>query len=97
MESIEANAKRLRELKERATPGPWKVSHRSIGCDEDDDESAGLGLEIEGPPEPGLRGQFARAADAQLAVFARNMDIERDLELLVAEVRRLRSASGGAA
>jgi hypothetical protein len=96
LEAIEERVKRLNQLKARATPGPWRVSHRAYGCDENDDESAGLGLEIEGPPEPGLRGQFARSADAQLVAFVRNNDIERDLEQLIAEVRRLtRSARGG--
>lgn len=52
------------------TPGPWAVSHRCIGCGPKDDESAGLGLELVGPPEPALRGQFAKAADALLAAAA---------------------------
>ena len=30
----------------------------------------GLGWDIEGPPEPMLRGQFAKAADAKLAAAA---------------------------
>jgi hypothetical protein len=36
----------------------------------DQDECCGLGWEIIGPPEPQLRGQFARAADARLIAAA---------------------------
>ena len=52
-----------------ATPGPWTVNHRHIAGSENDDEMSGLGLEIEGPPEPILRGQFSRSADARLAAL----------------------------
>ena len=52
------------------TPGPWRAVHRHSHGAPHDDEMAGLGWDIEGPPEPALRGQFARAADARLAAAA---------------------------
>ena len=52
------------------TPGPWRAVHRHAHGGPDDDERAGLGWEIEGPAEPMLRGQFARAADARLVAAA---------------------------
>ena len=52
------------------TPGPSRAVHRHSHGGADDDELAGLGWEIEGPAEPALRGQFARAADARLAAEA---------------------------
>lgn len=61
---------KLRQTAEQATEGPWQAVHRNVGCTEHDDESAGLGLEIEGPPKPGMRGQFSRSADARfIATF----------------------------
>ncbi len=67
-----------------ATPGPWTISHRCYGKTEMDDESCGLGLEIEQWEEP-MRGYMSLSADARLCAYARN-----DLPALVAEVRRLR-------
>ena len=52
------------------TPGPWTVRHRCVDKSPYDDESCGLGLEVDGPPEPQLRGRFARAADAHLIAAA---------------------------
>ena len=52
------------------TPGPWTVHHRHVDKSPNDDESCGLGLEVDGPPEPQLRGRFARAADAHLVAAA---------------------------
>ena len=52
------------------TPGPWTVRHRCVDKSPYDDESCGLGLEVDGPPEPQLRGRFARAADAHLVAAA---------------------------
>ncbi len=52
------------------TPGPWTVHHRCVDKSPYDDESCGLGLEVDGPPEPQLRGRFARAADAHLIAAA---------------------------
>jgi len=78
---------RLRAIKERcerATEGPWGVRHRCRGCGPDDDEAAGLGLELVGPPQPLNKGQFARSADAQFCAHARE-----DVPALVAEVERL--------
>ena len=78
---------RLKEIKqraERATKGPWGVRHLCSGCTPEDDEGAGLGLELIGPPQPWLEGQFARAADAQFCAHARD-----DIPDLVAEVERL--------
>lgn len=78
---------RLNEIKQRcekATKGPWGVRHLCSGCSPDEDEGAGLGLELVGPPQPWLEGQFARAADAQFCAHART-----DLPDLVTEVERL--------
>ena len=52
------------------SPGPWKAVHRHVHGGPHDDEMAGLGWDIGGPPEPMLRGQFARAADARLMAAA---------------------------
>ena len=52
------------------TPGPWTASARHSSNDGTQDEMSGLGWEIEGPPEPMLRGQFAKAADAYLIAAA---------------------------
>ena len=52
------------------TPGPWTVRHRCVDKSPYDDESCGLGLEVDGPLEPQLRGRFARAADAHLVAAA---------------------------
>lgn len=60
----------LRALVAETTPGPWTVSHRHVDCTEYDDERSGLGLEIEGPDRPILRGDFARSADARLVALA---------------------------
>lgn len=62
----------LRELEAQATPEPWSAMHRCVGCKPQDDESWGLGLEIEGPPEADGRGQFKRGADARLIAELRN-------------------------
>lgn len=56
-----------------ASPRPWSVSHRHASCTVNDDEECGLGLEIEGPPEATMRGQFSRAADARLIALAVNL------------------------
>jgi hypothetical protein len=50
-----------------------------------DDESAGLGLRIIGPPEAMNRGQFEKGADARFIAAARE-----DVPALLAEVRYLR-------
>jgi hypothetical protein len=76
-----------RRLCEQATPGEWRVRHRCVECTELDDEDCGLGLEIEGPEEPALRGQFARSADARLIVESHNSV----LPLLLDEVERLQT------
>ena len=52
------------------TPGPWMACHRSINAKGWEDEQSGLGWEIMGPPEPLLRGQFAKASDARLIAAA---------------------------
>lgn len=53
------------------TPGPWKAVPRSVLNDGTQDETGdGLGWDIEGPPEPQLRGQFKKAADAHLIATA---------------------------
>lgn len=88
---------RLQEIKARAdaaTAGPWKASHRHGLLTENDDESAGLGLEIEGPPEAWNRGQFSRGADASFIAHAREdvPDLIAALEASRAECARLRAA-----
>jgi hypothetical protein len=77
----------IRERAEAATPGPWVATHRHSQCTADDDETSGLGLEIEGPPEAWNRGQFALGADALFIAHART-----DIETLLAEVEQLRAA-----
>ena len=79
----------IRERAERATSGPWTASHRAVDRTADHDEcSGGLGLEVEGPPEPYLRGQFARAADAQFIAHARD-DIPFLLDLAERQAERI--------
>lgn len=63
---------RLDDLHTAATPGPWRVTGRHCDWQPGVDEQSGLGLEIAGPPEPELRGQFARWSDAALIAEARN-------------------------
>ena len=67
-----------------ATPGPWTATCRDM--DQQSGRHSGLGWEIEGPPEPILRGQFALAEDAQFIAHARE-----DIPALLAEVDRLRA------
>lgn len=55
------------------TPGKWKAVHRHSDGKATDDEMAGLGWDIEGPPEASNRGQFERAADAHLVAAAPDM------------------------
>ena len=52
----------------KETPKPWVAVPRHGNHDKD--EMSGLGWDIEGPPEPMLRGQFALAADAHKAAAA---------------------------
>ncbi|MHB1524948.1 MAG: hypothetical protein ACYCZN_01485 [Candidatus Dormibacteria bacterium] len=80
MSRVEEIAKRLSE----ATPGPWRAQHRCVGCTDADDESCGLGLEIEGPPEASMRGQFALGADARFIAAAPD-----DIDYLLKRVRDL--------
>ena len=54
------------------TAGPWKARARCVTNDGTQDEMAGLGWNIEGPPEP-TRGQFFKAADAYLAAASPEM------------------------
>ena len=55
------------------TPGPWIARARHRHNDGTQDELDGVGWDIEGPPIPWLRGQFARAADARLIAAAPDM------------------------
>lgn len=74
-------ADRLKELRERATKGPWNLVHRCIGGpktpDPDVDEICGLGWDwddtepFNAPPEP-MRGAFEKGADAALIVHLVN-------------------------
>ena len=71
---------KLLALIKAAMPGPWVVRHRDVGGDAYTDEmSSGLGLEVEGPPEPALRGQYAKSADARLAALAPGLAVAVDL------------------
>ena len=55
----------------KETPKPWVAVPRHGNHDKD--EMSGLGWDIEGPPEPMLRGQFALAADARKVAAAQEM------------------------
>ncbi len=55
----------------KLTPAPWVASHRHCMGTDADDEISGLGWDIEGPPEPLLRGTYSKAADAQFVSLAR--------------------------
>jgi hypothetical protein len=83
----------IRARAEAATPGPWLASHRCVDRTPDDDESCGLGLEIDGPPEAYLRGQFARSADAQFIAAART-DIPALLDTIEALEQRVAELEG---
>jgi predicted metal-dependent phosphoesterase TrpH len=88
---------RLAAIRERlaaATPGPWEASHRHVHGTASDDEMAGLGWEIVGPPEPMNRGQFRRAADAALIANAPQdlADLLAERDALEAQVAALREA-----
>ena len=80
MSRVEEISKRVSE----ATPGPWSAWHRCVGCTDADDESCGLGLEIEGPPAASMRGQFALGADARFIAAAPD-----DVDWLLKRVRAL--------
>ena len=69
------------------TPGPWHARPRNIDNDLTQDAIAGLGWDVEGPPEPMLRGQFAKAADAYLAAAA--PEILAALERVLPHVGRI--------
>lgn len=63
------------QLAEKATPGPWVLSRRfALNKDRDisKEDPAGLGWEVEGPPEPILRGQFKRGYDALFIAVSRD-------------------------
>ena len=55
------------------TLGPWIAKPRHIDNDGFQDQIDGLGWDLEGPPVPMLRGQFARAADAYAAAASPDM------------------------
>lgn len=56
---------------EAATPAPWEACPRHVHNTGDQDEMSGLGWEVDGPPEPMLRGQFSKAGDAIFIAHAR--------------------------
>jgi hypothetical protein len=63
---------RLVEIEQRcaaATPGPWEAGARHDY--EDQDEVSGCGWDVDGPPEPSLRGMFSNRADAKFIAHAR--------------------------
>ena len=68
----------------KATPGKWEAYPRHSQNSGDDDEESGLGWDIEGPPEPMLRGQFSKAADAKLIAAMSPENIGRLLARLKA-------------
>jgi len=61
----------LAALARAATPGPWTERGRDVRHDRlvaegrNPADSLGLGCEVDGPPEAGLRGRFERHADAR--------------------------------
>ena len=57
-------------MRQGITPGPWTARPLSGLNDGTQDKITGLGWSITGPPEPQLRGQFSRAADAYLVAAA---------------------------
>ena len=69
------------------TPGPWKAVPRHVDNDGTQDEMGGMGWDIEGPPEPMIRGQFAKAADAYLGAAA--PDLLAALQSLYAACEKL--------
>ena len=80
-----------------STPGPWFARPRHVDNDGTQDEMGGLGWDIEGPPEPMLRGQFALAGDAYLVASAPLLK-EINAELLAALAaceRWIDSVTGG--
>ena len=90
----------LIEIKARcaaATPGPWEATHRHTCLTNANDESGGLGLDVDGPPEASCRGQFARGADAAFIAHARE-DVPALLAALAeseAKVARLQAIVTG--
>ena len=56
---------------EKATPEPWEARCRDSSHKLDSARWSGLGWEIDGPPEPMLRGQFERGEDAIFVAHAR--------------------------
>jgi len=73
---------------ELATPGPWHSRQRHVDAKPGDDEFGGLGCEVDGPPEPLLRGQFSRGADGQFIAAARS-DVPRLCTALLEAVEAL--------
>lgn len=77
---------RLAEIRARladASPGPWRLHHRMVGAEPDDDERIGLGWDWDdnaGPPEP-MRGVFARATDAKFVA-----NIHEDMAYLLVQL-----------
>ena len=71
------------------TPGPWTVEHRSVHGTPQDDQINGLGLEVVGPEPAYSRGDYARAADANLIAAA--PDLLEALETLTGYAAAMRS------
>lgn len=93
--------KSIRERAEAATPGPWAETGRDVDHDIliaqgiNPGDACGLGCEVEGPPEPMLRGQFDRHADASFIAHARQ-DIPALLAVAEAAAR-MKEHHGGIA
>ena len=81
----DAELQAIRDKLAKATPGPWQPHPRSVYQDVEGDEMGGLGFDVDGPPEPQLRGQFSRGADANFIAHA-----PEDIAALLEEVDRLR-------
>lgn len=82
-----------------ATEGPWVESGRDVDHDRFVSEGknpgsvCGLGCEVDGPPEPMLRGQFHKHADAAFIAHARQ-DIPALLRVAEAAARDMENCAG---
>ncbi len=78
----------------KSTPPPWTAVPRDIGNDgTHDDDQAGLGWDLDGPPQAMLRGQFALAMDAKMA--AASPELVNALERVLDEAGGCLCGTGG--
>lgn len=80
-----AREQEIRERCNEATPGPWEATCRDVRGGLDSNDRSGLGWEVDGPPEPQLRGQFGRGQDALFVAHSR-----QDVPALLAELNAVR-------